>query len=53
LVESELAPLATATVHPSSILRAPDAAARQEQMRTFVEDLKRVARLTQRKPKVA
>jgi DNA polymerase len=53
LVESELAPLATATVHPSSILRAPDAAARQEQMRMFVEDLKRVARLTQRKPKVA
>jgi DNA polymerase len=53
LVEGELAPLATATVHPSSILRAPDAAARQEQMRMFVEDLKRVARLTQRKPKVA
>ena len=43
-VESPLAPLATATVHPSSILRAPDDDARREEMRLFVADLKRVAR---------
>ena len=33
----------TATVHPSSILRAPDEAARREGRAAFVEDLKRVA----------
>ena len=39
--------LATATVHPSSILRAPDDGARADEMRRFVEDLGRVAaRLT-------
>ena len=42
-VASPLAPLVTATVHPSSILRAPDEAARREEMRRFVEDLKKVA----------
>jgi len=44
LVESDLAPCVTATVHPSSILRAPDAAARQAAYEAFVEDLKVVAR---------
>lgn len=34
-----------ATVHPSSILRAPDEAARKDQMRAFVRDLKQVASL--------
>jgi DNA polymerase len=43
LIESSLAPLVTATVHPSSILRAPDEEARQEEMKRFVADLKRVA----------
>jgi DNA polymerase len=43
-VQSALAPLATATVHPSSILRAPDDAARRGEMREFVEDLKKVAK---------
>ena len=33
---SPLAPLVTATVHPSSILRAPDDEARREEMRRFV-----------------
>ena len=33
-----------ATVHPSSILRAPDAAAREEARRAFIADLKKVAR---------
>jgi DNA polymerase len=44
LVESTLAPVVSATVHPSSILRAPDVAARREEMRRFVKDLKRIAR---------
>jgi uracil-DNA glycosylase family protein len=45
LVNSELAPYATATVHPSSILRAPDDQAREAQMAAFVKDLKKIARL--------
>jgi uracil-DNA glycosylase family protein len=44
-VESELAPNVVATVHPSSILRAPDEAARQQAMRDFIRDLKAVAEL--------
>jgi uracil-DNA glycosylase family protein len=32
-----------ATVHPSSILRAPDEDARHEEMRSFVDDLRKVA----------
>lgn len=32
-----------ATVHPSSILRAPDEEARHEEMRLFVDDLRKVA----------
>ena len=43
LAESDLAPFAIATVHPSSILRAPDAESRRRQMREFVDDLKQVA----------
>jgi uracil-DNA glycosylase family protein len=42
-VDSSLAPLVTATVHPSSILRAPDDEARHEEMKRFVADLKKVA----------
>jgi DNA polymerase len=41
-VPSPLAPRVTATVHPSSILRAPDDDARHAEMKRFVEDLKRV-----------
>ncbi len=41
---STLAPLVTLTVHPSSILRAPDSAARQLARREFVKDLKAIAR---------
>jgi DNA polymerase len=37
----------TATVHPSSILRAPDAAAREAEMAAFVEDLRAVGRRLQ------
>ena len=43
-VESTLAPLVTSTVHPSSILREPDPAARREAMRAFVKDLAGVAK---------
>lgn len=39
-----LAPLATATVHPSSILRAPDDETRRQEMREFVADLKKIAK---------
>lgn len=42
-ISSELAPYVTATVHPSSILRAPDDDSRHEEMRKFVADLKMVA----------
>ena len=40
---SDLAPVITATVHPSSILRAPDAASRELEMKEFVRELERVA----------
>ena len=43
LIESELAPKVTGTVHPSSILRAPDENARRQAYADFVEDLKIVA----------
>jgi uracil-DNA glycosylase len=42
---SPLGPRITATVHPSSILRAPDEVARKLQMREFVRDLTKVAHL--------
>jgi uracil-DNA glycosylase len=43
-VESELADLLSATVHPSSILRAQDEASRRKEMEAFVADLRKVAR---------
>jgi len=43
-LESDLAETVMVTVHPSSILRARDDAARQEAYRGFVEDLREVAR---------
>lgn len=44
-IESNLAPYLAATVHPSSILRAPDDATRHEGMRRFVADLKAIAKV--------
>ena len=41
-VSSPLAPLVTATVHPSSILRAPSDEARRAETERFVEDLKKI-----------
>ena len=43
LLETELAPVTVATVHPSSILRAPDAEARRRERELFVGDLRVVA----------
>ncbi len=43
-VPSDLAPLVMATVHPSSILRAADDAAREEAFDAFVHDLRALAR---------
>jgi DNA polymerase len=48
-VPSPLAPRVTATVHPSSILRAPDEDSRHAEMTRFVADLARVARELSRK----
>jgi uracil-DNA glycosylase family protein len=42
--ESSLGPLVTATVHPSSILRAPDSRTRHAEREAFVRDLRAVAR---------
>jgi DNA polymerase len=44
LFDSPLAQIVTVTVHPSSILRAPDPAARRRAMTEFIDDLKKVAR---------
>jgi DNA polymerase len=44
LMESSLAPFLMATVHPSSILRAPDEETRHAEMERFVQDLKQVAK---------
>lgn len=51
-VPSSIAPAVMATVHPSSILRAPDDDTRHEEMRKFVADLKKVA-VRLRVPKAA
>jgi uracil-DNA glycosylase len=47
-IESTLAPYIMATVHPSSILRAPDDETRRLEYRRFVDDLKKLARVINR-----
>jgi uracil-DNA glycosylase len=42
-VESTLAPLVTATVHPSSILRAPTDERRHAETARFIDDLRKIA----------
>ena len=49
-VASTLAPLVLATVHPSSILRAPDDETRHAEMKRFTDDLRAVARALSSKP---
>jgi len=44
-IESTLAPYVMATVHPSSILRAPDDETRRLEHRRFIDDLKKLAKL--------
>ncbi|MGI9098057.1 MAG: UdgX family uracil-DNA binding protein [Solirubrobacteraceae bacterium] len=39
-LDSDLAPVVVATIHPSAILRAPDGEARQAQRELFTEDLR-------------
>jgi len=48
-VASPLAPLVLATVHPSSILRAPDDETRRLEMKRFTDDLRTVARAVAKK----
>jgi uracil-DNA glycosylase len=42
-LKSPLAPTLLATVHPSSILRAPDEESRKAEMKRFISDLKKVS----------
>src|SRR5213594_750145 len=44
LIDSPLAPIVLATVHPSSLLRAPDEETRRRETKRFVDDLRKVAR---------
>jgi DNA polymerase len=44
LLESSLAPIVLATVHPSSLLRAPDEETRHRETARFIGDLRLVAR---------
>ena len=44
-IESTLASYIVATVHPSSILRAPDDETRRIEKRLFIDDLKQIARV--------
>ena len=47
ILRHELAEKIMATVHPSSILRAPDEETRHREMELFVRDLRRIAPLVQ------
>jgi len=44
-IPSTLAPYVMATVHPSSILRAPDDETRHLELRSFIDDLKKLAKV--------
>jgi DNA polymerase len=50
LLDSELAPIVAATIHPSAILRAQDDASRQREREAFAEDLRVVARALCNRP---
>ena len=43
LIPSRWAPYALATVHPSSLLRAPDEETRRRETERFIDDLKKIA----------
>ena len=44
-IPSTLAPYVMATVHPSSILRAPDDETRHLELRLFIDDLKKLSKV--------
>jgi DNA polymerase len=48
-ISSPLAPFVTATVHPSSLLRAPDEVTRRLETKRFVQDLKLVREALEKK----
>jgi DNA polymerase len=52
-VPSPLAPFVTATVHPSSILRAPSDEQRRAEMARFIGDLKKIRKAIEEKPSAA
>jgi uracil-DNA glycosylase family protein len=47
MVKTQLAGIAVATVHPSSILRAPNPDDRRAQLKQFIADLRKVAKMIQ------
>jgi uracil-DNA glycosylase len=49
LIQLPIAPMVMATVHPSSILRAPDDETRRREMQLFIDDLRKVADELRRK----
>ena len=49
-IQSDLAPNVIATVHPSSLLRAPDEETRRIETKRFVDDLKEVEKVIRRLP---
>jgi uracil-DNA glycosylase len=53
IITSELAPFVMATVHPSSVLRAPDDETRRVEIERFIEDMKKVASVIRGRKKVA
>ena len=48
LVPSTIAPYVMATVHPSSVLRAPDDETRRAEIQRFIQDMKGVAQVIRR-----
>ena len=52
-LKSPLAPILMTTVHPSSILRAPDEETRRRELRRFVNDLKKISKAVGPLPKKA
>ena len=44
LIDSPLAPIVLATVHPSSLLRAPDEETRRRETKRFIDDLRQARR---------
>ncbi len=52
-VPADIAPLVTATVHPSAPLRAPDDESRRREIAAFIADIKRVAAMLRRRERRA